>query len=103
MRSLGTFVEDSRSNLSRRKFYKTFCPALFVAEVLKKTYLLFSAFFYWYNVAGEKPANGSGGKSLNSRNPGDDLLSVCLSLSWCEHQIYLFTLLHLVTLNYGQQ
>jgi hypothetical protein len=39
----------------------------------------------------------------NSRNPGDDLLSVCLNLSWCEHQIYLFTLLQLVTLDYGQR
>jgi hypothetical protein len=39
---------------------------MFVAEVPTKTYLLFSAFFYWSNVAGEKPASGSGGKSLNS-------------------------------------
>jgi hypothetical protein len=81
MRSLGTFVEDSRSNLSRRKLYgeicfsKTFCLALFVAEVPKKTYLFFSAFFYWSNVAGENPpaAVAENPSTSDSRNPGDDL------------------------------
>jgi hypothetical protein len=70
MRSLGTVVEDFRSNLSRRKFYgkicltKTFCLALFGSS--EENLFIVFRIFYWSNVAGEKPASGSGGKSLNS-------------------------------------
>jgi hypothetical protein len=48
-------------------FYENFLPCFVCGGSSEEILfiLLFSAFFHWSNVAGEKPTSGSGGKSLN--------------------------------------